>query len=143
VYVTGIQINIVREKNYFIAKQTASVDPRSPQSMTEDTFETLVRKLELLRVEEDHIIERIRAIATADAGVLPNPPRQGPATGDTIRVLNRRGIPASDLIATVTKVTPDRVHFITRGGIKSWRAAKNVTVVGKTPPQHVNHREHG
>jgi len=101
--------------------------------MSEETITSLVRQLERLRVEEAHIIQRIRAIADAEVAAGSVSPhhqhRLTPQVGDTIHINNRRTLLPTDLTATVTKVAPGKVYFTTRGGTKSWRAPKNVTII--------------
>jgi len=121
--------------------------------MSEETVESLINELERIRInfwtEEEQIISRIKAIAAADTEVITPALGQhrGPEVGDVIRIKNRRGLPASDVTATVSRVTGDKVQFITQGGVASWRAAKNVTVLSRAPPQHVHRgfdqRKHG
>jgi hypothetical protein len=61
----------------------------------------------------------------------------GIVKGDRIRIKNKVKKPATwtsrvdwsaekERIATVTRVTPSQVHYITDNGVKTWRAPNNV-----------------
>jgi len=104
----------------------------------------IIARLEQLTLQQRELVAEIRAI---NGGRNPSPPdtpnaRVPPTStfevGDVVRIRNgRRSIPLDDRIATVTRVTEERVYFLTTGGIRTWRAPGNLTLV-RRPTQHVD-----
>lgn len=111
----------------------------------------LLSRLKELRVEEDKIIseiDRLSHLSSADTTVdelrvvSPAPPSpKSPSNqsskivkGDRVRIMNYINTPSGrmitekDWLGTVTSVAVliDRVYFVTDGGTKTHRAAKNL-----------------
>jgi hypothetical protein len=95
-----------------------------------------------LRIEQ---IERAIAAQTATQGRSESATDErreinGIAVGDRVRVKNKVKKPATwisdtpwsankERIATVTRVTPSQIHYVTDNGTRTWRAPNNLEKV--------------
>ena len=96
--------------------------------MARDDVDTLLRRLQDLRIQEDDIIRRIE-VARADEAETARPF----AVGDRVKILNNVryfGLPsARDRTGTVTKITAKRVFLQTDNGNETNRAPKNLALI--------------
>jgi hypothetical protein len=107
-------------------------------------IERLIQELRNLRLRIEQIEHVLSAQDTANHHTeehLDNYERDnevnGIAVGDTVRVKNKVKKPATwignvpwsaskERIATVTRVTPRQIHFVTGNGTNTWRAPNNL-----------------
>jgi hypothetical protein len=89
-----------------------------------------VARLEADRDRENAARETTIATETAAFGDL--------RVGDRVQIKNRVRKPATwsstkpwseerERIATVTRITPEQIHFVTDNGTRTWRAPNNLT----------------
>lgn len=104
----------------------------------------IITRLEQLRLQQDELVAEVRAIRRGEAQQERTQSADASAAfpyevGDIVHVNNgRRRIPASDRVAEVTHIAGQRVHFVTTGGLRTWRSPKNLTLIRRPPKQHVS-----
>jgi hypothetical protein len=125
--------------------------------MQDNGLKALINELKSLKIQEAKIKEResvlirqIEAIGETesthkvDRVTEPQRPNNNPTTvsgikqGDRVVIRNKIRRPATcttdtqwtkekEQIATVTRVTPSQIHFVTDNGTRTWRAPNNLS----------------
>jgi hypothetical protein len=101
--------------------------------MKDTSIDSLIEELKALRIRTAQL-EAGRQVECTDNGNLK---ALALKRGNRIRITNRvRKLPnwtsaivweeEKERVATVTRVTPHQVHFVTGTGTRTWRAPKNV-----------------
>ncbi len=102
-------------------------------------IDSLTQELRNLRVRIEHIegvLAEHQAVTDVQFELSEDDDRRevnGIAVGDRVRVKNKVKKPATwisttpwsadkERVATVTRVTPTQIHFVTDNGTKTWRA---------------------
>jgi hypothetical protein len=110
--------------------------------MAERQLHELIGKLRTLQLEEAAIIAQIEQLSSEVTPAAPTQRVNGIARGDRVRIKNRVRKPATwtnevewteakERLATVTRVTPEQVHFVTDNGTRTWRAPNNLLLLSK------------
>ena len=147
---TGIT-TLFREK--LIKKRNQRISSSQLWWMDDPTLQDLVRELRAIRIREAQIIERIEGVLaeTPNEGAKePSAPptkksSHGLKIGDRIVITNKINRPAnwprSDpwiesehktaTIREIIRISPTntQIHFITDGGVETWRAPNNVRTI--------------
>ena len=108
--------------------------------MEDITVEDLIVELNALRIRVAQLEAAQGAAADTDNGNLDDAVAFF-RRGDRIRITNRVRRPSNwdtDVVweedkektATVTRVTPNQIHFVTDNGTRTWRAHRNVRRIG-------------
>ena len=107
--------------------------------MEDVTVEELTVELNALRIRVAQLEAAVGAAADTDNGNVDN--AVAFRRGDRIRITNRVKRPSNwntgvvweedkERTATVTRVTPHQIHFVTDNGTRTWRAHRNVRRIG-------------
>jgi hypothetical protein len=114
--------------------------------MEERKLDELIGKLKALKIEEASILAQIADLNASESVVATAASTEervnGIARGDRVRIKNRVRKPATwtskverteakERVATVTRVTPEQIHFVTENGTQTWRAPNNVRRLSK------------
>ena len=112
--------------------------------MRDEEIEALIVELRAIILRKDAILAQLNAAydeygtaATIGDRRALLPRVNGIVKGDCIQIKNKVKKPAAwtsqvawsaekERTATVTRVTPSQIHFITDNGVKTWRAPNNV-----------------
>ena len=107
--------------------------------MEDVTVEELTVELNALRIRVAQLEAAVGAAADTDNGNVDN--AVAFRRGDRIRITNCVKRPSNwntgvvweedlERTATVTRVTPHQIHFVTDNGTRTWRAHRNVRRIG-------------
>jgi hypothetical protein len=108
------------------------------ESMEDTRIENLIAELNVLRIRVAHLEAGQEVLDTQrDVDIDVNVNVVALRRGDRIRITNRVKKPATwtgasvsdeerERVATVTRVRPKQVHFVTDNGTRTWRAPNNV-----------------
>ena len=107
--------------------------------MEDITVEDLTAELNALRIHVAQLEAAVGAVADTDNGNVDD--AVAFRRGDRIRITNLVKRPSNwntglvweedkERTATVTRVTPHQIHFVTDNGIRTWRAHRNVRRIG-------------
>ena len=109
--------------------------------MEERKLDELIGKLKALKIEEASILAQIAGLNASESVIATAASTEervnGIARGDRVRIKNRVRKPATwtskvewteakERVGTVTRVTPEQIHFVTENGTQTWRAPNNV-----------------
>lgn len=108
--------------------------------MAKRSVDELIEKLKYLQLETDQTLEELKQARRCEEGAIQSPPQPRRSSefqiGDRVLITNKithtlRGAPGSntDRIGKVTKVTAERVFFITLAGTHTCRAPKNLSLL--------------
>lgn len=105
-------------------------------------IDSLTQELQNLHLRIEQIERTIAAQTASQRGRIESAANErheinGIAVGDRVRVKNKVKKPATwisetpwsankERIATVTRVTPLQIHFVTDNGTRTWRAPNNL-----------------
>ena len=107
--------------------------------MEDITVEDLIVELNALRIRVAQLEAAQGAVADTENGNVDD--AVAFRRGDRIRITNRVRRPSNwntavvweedrERTATVTRVTPNQIHFVTDNGTRTWRAHRNVRRIG-------------
>ena len=107
--------------------------------MEDITVEDLIVELNALQIRVAQLEAAQGAAADTDNGNVDN--AVAFRRGDCIHITNRVKRPSNwntgvgweedkERTATVTRVTPNQIHFVTDNGTRTWRAHRNVRRIG-------------